>query len=202
MKSWKFAIVSASLVFAATSASARPARCRIVSNGEKPFNGVCDYMAESGGSFSLSRAKGHKFLEIDPAQRDRPFAGRCRGERPDQIGDQLPMGRSEAFDVRPRLLGRHGLQDLCLLDVACAPVAVDTAGANSRRHRGCAHHTRRPRYLTVISSADIAAKLSKTLLRFGSGAVTTTLASRLPIWPDGPRSMNLTGPEAFVKVRL
>ncbi|MGA9601437.1 MAG: hypothetical protein WBS22_14525 [Methylocystis sp.] len=66
MKSWKFAIISASLVFAATSASARPARCRIVSNGEKPFNGVCDYMAESGGSFSLSRAKGHKFLEIDP----------------------------------------------------------------------------------------------------------------------------------------
>ncbi|ARN81957.1 hypothetical protein [Methylocystis bryophila] len=66
MKSWALAIASTIFVLHAASASARPARCVIVSNGEKEFNGPCDYMAESGGSFSVSRAKGHKFLEIDP----------------------------------------------------------------------------------------------------------------------------------------
>lgn len=63
-------------------------------------------------------------------------------------------------------------------------------------------HTMRPRHLTAISRADIAAKPSKPSPTFGPGAVTTTSARRLPIWSEGPLSKNDTLPKALVNVRL
>jgi hypothetical protein len=49
------------LLFAATAAEARPARCVVSSEGST-FRGACDFLAERGGSFSISLARG-EFVE-------------------------------------------------------------------------------------------------------------------------------------------
>ncbi len=59
-------IAASALVLVASAAEARNAQCMIVSNGESRFEGVCDFIADRDGSFSVGKARGHKFLDIDP----------------------------------------------------------------------------------------------------------------------------------------
>lgn len=50
------------LLFAATAAEARPARCVVTSEESPTFRGPCNFLAERGGSFSISLARG-EFVE-------------------------------------------------------------------------------------------------------------------------------------------
>lgn len=45
-------------LFAATAAEARPARCVVAGAGTPTYRGPCDFLAERGGSFSISPARG------------------------------------------------------------------------------------------------------------------------------------------------
>ena len=57
MKKLLFALAPVAL-FAATAAEARPARCVVSSAGTPTYRGPCDFLAERGGSFSISPARG------------------------------------------------------------------------------------------------------------------------------------------------
>lgn len=57
MKTLLFALAPM-LLFAATAAEARPARCVIASAGNQTWRGPCDFQAEQGGSFSVSPMRG------------------------------------------------------------------------------------------------------------------------------------------------
>lgn len=46
------------LLFAATAAEARPARCVITSEENPTFRGPCNFVAERGGSFSVTPTRG------------------------------------------------------------------------------------------------------------------------------------------------
>jgi len=50
------------MLFAATAAEARPARCVVASDGNATWRGACNFLAERGGSFSISAYRG-AFLE-------------------------------------------------------------------------------------------------------------------------------------------
>lgn len=56
-----FALAPA-LLFAATAAEARPARCVVTSEGNPTWRGACNFVAERGGSFSITPLRG-AFLE-------------------------------------------------------------------------------------------------------------------------------------------
>lgn len=91
----------AALLASATVAEARPARCVIVSNGEKPFEGICDFSADSrDGSFTLSRAKGRKFLKIDPISVAvvSPGTAEVRGLTPDGINSRWGEAKRSTSD--------------------------------------------------------------------------------------------------------
>lgn len=57
MKKLVFAFVPL-LLFGATAAEARPARCVIASAGNPTYRGPCDFQPERGGSFSISPMRG------------------------------------------------------------------------------------------------------------------------------------------------
>ena len=46
------------VLFAATAAEARPARCVVASAGNQTYRGPCDFQTEQGGSFSISPVRG------------------------------------------------------------------------------------------------------------------------------------------------
>jgi len=46
------------LLFAATAAEARPARCVVTSAGSPTWRGPCDFLAERGGSFGIRPYRG------------------------------------------------------------------------------------------------------------------------------------------------
>ncbi len=46
------------LLFGATAAEARPARCVIASAGSPTWRGACDFLAERGGSFGVRPYRG------------------------------------------------------------------------------------------------------------------------------------------------
>ena len=46
------------MLLAATAAEARPARCVIASAGSPTWRGACDFLAERGGTFSVSPYRG------------------------------------------------------------------------------------------------------------------------------------------------
>src|SRR5688500_12039451 len=50
------------MLFTATAAEARPARCVVASEGNSTWRGACNFLAERGGSFSISAYRG-AFLE-------------------------------------------------------------------------------------------------------------------------------------------
>ena len=103
------------LLFAATAAEARTARCVVTSEGNPTWRGACNFLAERGGSFSITPLRG-AFLEGHQRHlRVHHLAGRRRGARADQRRDQLALGRGAPLAPRHRLLGRRGFQHLRLL---------------------------------------------------------------------------------------
>lgn len=61
MKKLVFALAPA-LLFGATAAEARTARCVVTSEGNPTWRGACNFLAERGGSFSITPLRG-AFLE-------------------------------------------------------------------------------------------------------------------------------------------
>lgn len=57
------AIVISSLFSVAAFASAKPAKCLVQSEGETLLSGTCNFSAEKGGSFTLTKAKGNRFID-------------------------------------------------------------------------------------------------------------------------------------------
>lgn len=56
------AIGIATLLSVAALASAKPAKCLVQSEGDTLYSGTCNFTAEKGGSFTLTKAKG-RFID-------------------------------------------------------------------------------------------------------------------------------------------
>lgn len=57
------AIVITSLFSVAALASAKPAKCLVQSEGDTLYSGTCNFTAGKGGSFTLTKAKGSRFID-------------------------------------------------------------------------------------------------------------------------------------------
>ncbi len=61
----KLAMISLSMLFAASPLFAKKAYCTIVSGNEVTFDGYCDFQSEKGGSFYLSSLDGSPLMPSD-----------------------------------------------------------------------------------------------------------------------------------------
>ena len=56
-------ITITSLFSVAALASAKPAKCLVQSEGDTLYSGTCYFTAGKGGSFTLTKAKGSRFID-------------------------------------------------------------------------------------------------------------------------------------------
>ena len=91
------------VLFAATAAEARPARCVIVSAGSPTWRGPCDFLAERGGSFGV-----------------RPYRGRFAGGISDISVSLISPGVAEVRGLTPGgINSRWGEARRSRRDTAC-----------------------------------------------------------------------------------